>query len=140
MSDEDIPQQLELVPPVHAGRREYDPIIAHIIENQGTFAAQIKEIATDLREMRQDGREGQAALNRHMLDEEGTIIELTEQLKHLPPPEQWAKLDALIQAQEEQTAFWKDIKKTLYKKTIVAVFGFVGVAVLWYLWQGHPPH
>lgn len=57
----------------------------------------------------------------------------------MPTPEQWAAIDSLLVQQQESNKFWKDVRQSAIKKAVLYGLGFVGAAIIYFIYSGHPP-
>lgn len=140
MSDEQQELPLNTPAEAHLGRREYDPIVAQMLHNQGQYAARIDELLDTVRELSEAQKKADARLNRHMMHEEHKIDQIAQ---NMPTAEQLLALNTLIESQHNWQEFWQDVRKSILKKFFIGLAGLAAVAILWYLWQlGHgiDPH
>lgn len=73
----------------------------------------------------------------HTMGELKSTVAALEQ--RLPTPEQWAALNALLLEQQESNKFWKEVRQSVIKKAVIYGLGFVGAAIIYFIYSGKPP-
>lgn len=73
----------------------------------------------------------------HTMGELKSTVAALEQ--RLPTPKQWAALNALLVQQKETNDFWKDVRRSAIKKAVLYGGGFVGAAIIYFIYSGKPP-